>query len=370
MNPVRNLLKPFCSCVSGSEQGGSWLLGRRALLAGAAGAGIGSLGLTASLAWAQGGGGPRIVDVHHHIQPPSWVDAHKKLNIAIPADPAWSPQKSLDEMDKNGVAVSITSVTTPQAALLEKGESARVSRECNEFARKMVTDHPGRFGVFAMLPLPHVNESLKEIEYALDVLKADGVGVLTSYAEKWLGHPDFAPVLAELNRRKATLYTHPTWSNCCVDLVPGAPRAATALNVDIGHDTTRTITSLIFSGASRQYPDLNFIFSHGGGTLTAVAERLQMQMTDLPAYKGKITRELVDRELRRFYYDTAAISNGVTIGALVKLVPLSQILFGTDYPFRTISDHVTGVSATFSGADRRAVERDNAMRLLPGLRTR
>ena len=73
-----------------------------------------------------------------------------------------------------------------------------------------MADHPGRFGVFAMLPMPYIDECLKEIEYAFDTLKVDGIGMMTSYGDKWLGYPQFAPVFDELNRRKATVYTHPT----------------------------------------------------------------------------------------------------------------------------------------------------------------
>ena len=111
-------------------------------------------------------------------------------------------------------------------------------------------DHPGRFGMFAMLPLPHIEESLKEIEYALDTLKADGIGMLTSYGDKWLGYDEFAPVFEELNRRRATVYTHPTSAACCVNLVHGIPD----ISIEWGTDTTRTIATLIFSGASQRYP--------------------------------------------------------------------------------------------------------------------
>ena len=207
--------------------------------------------------------------------------------------------------------------------------------------------------------------SLEEIAYSFDTLKADGVGIMTSYGDKWLGYPQFAPVWEELNRRKATVYTHPTGANCCVNLVQGIGEAT----IEFGADTTRTIASLIFSGASQRYKDINWIFSHGGGVLTAVAERFQIQMVSRPPYKDKFTRAIVDGELNRFYYDTAQISNAVTIGALAKLVPISQIVYGTDYPYRTGLEHVTGLGAVFAGADLMAIERENALRIIPRLKT-
>jgi 6-methylsalicylate decarboxylase len=216
-----------------------------------------------------------------------------------------------------------------------------------------------------MLPMPYIDESLKEIEYAFDTLNVDGIGMMTSYGDKWLGYPQFAPVFDELNRRKATVYTHPTSANCCVNLVQSVSGAA----VEWGADTTRTIVSLIFSGGAQRYGDINFIFSHGGGVLTAVAERLQIQMVSIAPYKDKFTREIVEAQLRRFYYDTAQVANAVTIGALAKLVPVSQIVFGTDYPYRTGAEHVKGLAANFSPGELQAIDRGNALRILPRLRT-
>jgi predicted TIM-barrel fold metal-dependent hydrolase len=305
------------------------------------------------------------IDVHHHIAAPTWLDAVKKAKRDNPPMANWSPQKSLDDMDQAGTATAITSPTTPQVGFLPADEAARLARESNEYAKKLMADHPGRFGVFAMLPMPYVDESLKEIEYAFDTLKVDGIGMMTSYGDKWLGYPQLAPVFDELNRRKATVYTHPTGANCCVNLVQGVPETV----VEYGADTTRTIASLIFSGASQRYSNINFIFSHGGGVLTAVAERFQIQMVTRPPYKDKFTREAVDGELKRFYYDTAQISNAVTIAALAKLVPMSQIVYGTDFPYRSGAEHTTGLAAQFSAADLAAIDRENALRILPRLRT-
>ena len=226
-------------------------------------------------------------------------------------------------------------------------------------------DHPGRFGVFAMLPLPHIDESLKEIAYALDTLKVDGIGMMTNYGDKWLGYSYFDPIWDELNRRKATVYTHPADANCCVNLVQGVPPTA----VEWGADTTRSITNLIFSGTSQKYKDINWIFSHGGGALTAFAERLLVQMVTTPPYRGKFTRETVQGELNRFYYDTAQVSLAGTLAALAKLVPVSQIVYGTDFPYRNAADHSKGVDAIFGEDDRKRVDRENALRLLPRLRS-
>jgi predicted TIM-barrel fold metal-dependent hydrolase len=218
--------------------------------------------------------------------------------------------------------------------------------------------------VFATLPLPHIDESLKEIAYAFDTLKVDGIGMMTNYGDKWLGYSYFDPIWQELNRRKATVYTHPTDANCCVNLVQGVPPSA----LEWGTDTTRSIINMIFSGTSQKYKDINFIWSHGGGALSSIAERLLFQMVNTPPYKGKFTRESVQAELNRFYYDTAQVSLAGTLAALAKIVPVSQIVYGTDFPYRTAADHTKGVTTVFSGDDLKKVDRENALRLLPRLK--
>jgi 6-methylsalicylate decarboxylase len=324
-------------------------LGRRGFIAG----GLATLGAFAAAGVAPRAAAqtkPHRIDVHHHVTPPPWLDALKKAKLSnFPRD-NWSVQKSLDDMDKAGIATAIVSPTTPQVNFLDtdKEAAARVARESNEYTKKLMSDYPDRFGLFAMLPLPHIDESLKEIAYSFDTLKADGVGIMTNYGDKWLGYPQFAPIWEELNRRKATVYTHPTTANCCLNLVQELPESA----IEWGTDTTRTIANLIFSGTSQRYKDINWIFSHGGGALTSFAERLQIQMVTTPPHKDKFTREIVDGEIRRFYYDTAQVSNAVTIGALAKLVPVSQIVYGTDYPYRTVD----GDRARQRGADHPAAQ--------------
>jgi 6-methylsalicylate decarboxylase len=159
------------------------------------------------------------------------------------------------------------------------------------------------------------------------------------------------------------VYTHPADANCCVNLVRGIPQTA----VEWGADTTRTIASLIFNGTSQKYRDINWIFSHGGGGLTAFAERLLVQMVQTPPYQGKFTREMVQAELNRFHYDTAQVSLDGTLVALAKLVPISQIMYGTDFPYRTAAEHSKGVDGIFGEADRKLVNRENALRILPRL---
>jgi 6-methylsalicylate decarboxylase len=242
-----------CSCCLG--------MGRRQFLASAAALGAFVAVGVAPTARAQAK--PHRIDVHHHVSPPAWVDALKKAKLDSPPVNSWTPQRSIEDMDKGAVATSILSVTQPAVQFVErdKDEARRIARESNEYMKKLVGDFPGRFGMFAMLPLTDTDGSLKEIEYALDTLHADGIGLMTSYGDKWLGYAEFDPVWQELNRRKATVYTHPTGPNCCVNLVQGIGEAT----VEYAADTTRSIASLIFTGTSQRYKD-----SSGSSRMAAV----------------------------------------------------------------------------------------------------
>ena len=306
---------------------------------------------------------PHRIDVHHHHTPPPYVAAVTSRNIPGPVRD-WTPEKSLADMDKGGVATAMSSITTPALRFLDDPGARKLARECNEYTAKLVADGKGRFGMFAVMPMPYVEATLQEIAYALDTLKADGIGLLTSYGDKWLGDPAFAPVMEELNRRKAVVYTHPTTANCCGNLIPDVPESI----IEWGTDTTRTIASIVFGGTAARCRDITFIFSHGGGTMPFLAERF----AGLPLANKSLAPRVpygVAYELRRFYYDTAQAAHPSALASLTQVIPVSQIVFGTDYPYRNAAEHVKGLTDYgFSASDLMAIDRDNALRLLPRLK--
>ena len=306
---------------------------------------------------------PHRIDVHHHHTPPPYLAALTARNILGPVR-EWTPEKSLADMDKAGVATALTSITTPALRFLDDPGARKLARECNEYSAKLAADSKRRFGMFAAMPMPYVEATLHEIAYALDTLKADGIGLLTSYGDKWLGDLVFAPVMEELNRRKAVVYTHPTTANCCGNLIPDVPDSI----IEWGTDTTRTIASLVFSGTASRLRDVKFIFSHGGGTLPFLTERFVRLPLNNKSLAPRVPNG-VETELKRFYYDTAQAAHPYALASLTKLIPISQIVFGTDYPYRTAADHVKGLTDFgFSASDLMAIDRGNALRLLPRLK--
>jgi len=232
----------------------------------------------------------------------------------------------------------------------------------NEYGAKIVSDHPGRFGLFAVLPFPNATNCLKEIEYAFDTLKADGVGLMSSYADKWHGDAAFAEVFRELNRRKAIVYTHAQVADCCQSLVTGI----VDITVEYNTDTARTIISLIESGRALEMPDIRYIFSHAGGTILALTGRfLGREATRANLAKQADPKSKLG-QLRRFYYDTAGSTNPIQMTALRQLIGLSQILFGTDFPFGRSAAIAAGLeeSGVFNAAELKLIDRGNAVKLL------
>jgi predicted TIM-barrel fold metal-dependent hydrolase len=344
--------------------------GRRQFLSALGAAGAGTLLARLPSSAQTPGAAPRRIDIHQHFVSPAFYATLNARNAAspVPGLAAWkgfSPSRAVEELDRVGIATAMLSITAPGVWFGNADEARRLAREMNEYAAsRMVSDHKGRFGLFAVLPLPDVEGSLKEIEYAFDTLKADGVGLLTSYGNAWLGDASFAPVLAELNRRKAVVYTHPTDAACCQALLPRVPNQM----LEYPMDTTRTIASLIVSDTAARCPDVRFIFSHAGGTLIGVAGRLlgaEMTADNLSRPAAPNSRL---HHLRRFYYDTAGSANPVNMQALKTLVGVSQIVFGTDAPFVDGAPQVQGLQrAGFSTEELRGIERDNAARIVPRL---
>ena len=302
-----------------------------------------------------------LVDVHHHVWAPAFLKELEARKLAEPPARNWSINKTLDDMAQAGVTYSITSPTTPAASFGDAETMRRMARASNEYGAQLARDYPKQFGFFATLPMLDVDGALKEIAYSCDVLKAQGIAMLTSYDGKWLGDAAFAPIMDEINRRKLIVYTHPANPKCCNGLQEGVPGST----IEFATDTTRTITSILFSGTATRCKDIKFIFSHAGGTMPFLVERLTM-LPKLNANFGKVLpSDQVIPTLRRFYYDTAQASHPGALLSLLNLVDVSQVVFGTDFPYRTSLDHVKGLLGMgFSLEDLTAIESRNARRML------
>lgn len=337
-------------------------LSRRGFLAGLGALGAGAL-IPGCATMGPGSGSPQRIDVHHHFVAPTFSAA---LKARGQGHIAWSVQRSLEDMDKSGIATSLLSLIQPAMAAGEVEANRRLARESNEYAAKIARDHPGRFGSYAAIPYMDTEGSIKEIEYALDTLKAEGFCLMTSYRGKYLGDPAFFPVLEELNRRNAIVYVHPLSPQCCGALVPGVGVGT----IEYAVDSTRTMASLVFGGGAARYPNIRWIFSHSGGVTPFLLSRFVRQEQDM---KGEAVKRMPNGaiyEYKKFYYETAQGNHAGALDALLRMIPISQVLYGTDFPFRDGAEENAGLgSYGFSAADRWAIDRGNALRLHPSLGT-
>jgi predicted TIM-barrel fold metal-dependent hydrolase len=301
------------------------------------------------------------IDVHHHFVPPAYLRRERgRILAAMALNPAllteWTPARAIEELDRHDIARAVVSISTPGIWFGEPDAARTMARECNEYAAEMARDHAGRFGNFAAIPLPDVEGSLQEIAYAYDVLGADGIGLLTSYGDRWPGDAAFAPVFDELNRRRAVVFVHPTAPECCRNLIPGVPAPMT----EFLFDTTRAITSLLFSGTIARCPEIRFIFCHGGGTMTVLAHRIGT----FAARNTELFPHGLRAELEHFFYDLANTTNEPAFSALTTLIPASQLLFGSDYPYLPVAATSAGLTELGLAPETlRAIEHDNAARL-------
>ncbi|HTI85336.1 MAG TPA: amidohydrolase family protein [Alphaproteobacteria bacterium] len=309
----------------------------------------------------QGAGGTAAgrINVHHHFLPPAYmkaIEGRLAMGRGRQRSIGWSPAVDVEQMDAAGIALSIGSVSIPGIWFGDVAESRRLAREWNEYAAQVVHDHPGRFGFFAAVAPPDVDGSLSEIDYALDVLKADGIALMSSYDGRWLGDSLFRPVLAELNRRRAVVFVHPA-------ALPetGTPEGIKSHVLEGPFDTTRTVFSLLRNGVLSECHGIRFIFAHGGGAIPYLAGRV----ATLSHGGGAMAPERIRELLGALYFDTALTINAPALAALTAFCPASHILLGTDSPILPPEAEIAVWRALAMDVDlRRAIERDNAAALL------
>jgi 6-methylsalicylate decarboxylase len=305
-------------------------------------------------------------DIHYHVVMPG-----SELASVGGGPSAWTPQRALEDLDRNGIATGFVSSASGWRRT-DAAQARAAARQWNDYVKRLGQDHRGRFGLLAALPLPDIDRSLQEIEYAFDTLHADGIGMQTSYGELWLGDPVFTPLWQELEGRKAVVYVHPTDAPCSVGLsYMGAPVFGSWIEWPM--NSARTMFSLLLNQVPRRFPNIRFIFAHDGGTMPLFVGRIQgMAQNSRPEFPAKVREifpEGVAAEYRKFYFDTAQGFARVNFDAMRALVPDSHILFGSDYPFFPVGAAVEGLAKLNLAPDLlQAIERGNAESLLASAR--
>lgn len=304
---------------------------------------------------------PYRIDVHHHFLPSEYISSLINIGITKSAGitfPKWDVESSLALMDRMAIAAAVISISAPGVFFGDSVFAQKLARCCNEFSAELIDKYPQRFGAFAVLPLPDMNESLLELEYALDILKLDGVGLLSNIDGQYIGDPKFDELFSELNQRKAVVFVHP--NSPPADKLPKIEVPAAIM--EFVFDTTRAVANLIYNQTLKRYPDINFIFPHAGGTVPYLAWRISFGEHRIIKY------------LKRLYYDIALSSTPYSLRSLQELAEPRNILFGSDYPFlpEALISKLAEEFKKYDGFDeqmRMDIERNNALSLFPRLKS-
>ena len=261
-------------------------------------------------------------DVHAHFMPPGTTPRRGPgQNFLSSPMPTWTPEFALDFMDRHDIATQLLSLPTP----LSKDEAHGI----NQYGATLVKQHPTRFGLLASLPMDDVEAASSEIAFAFDQLGADGVVMVTNYGGNYLGNARFEPVFAELNKRSATVFLHPTIPAGYECVACGRPGPV----IEFTFDTCRTVTDMLYAGILNRYNNVKFIVAHAGGPLPTLAPRIGAIGT-LPwvSHPPELTQEAVRTQLARLYFDTAIAGSAASIGPVLELTTPDHIVFGTDFP--------------------------------------
>ncbi|MEV0848384.1 amidohydrolase family protein [Streptomyces sp. NPDC049954] len=312
----------------------------------------------------------QLVDVHAHFVTDHYAELAKAAGHerpdGMPGWPSWDVDSHLALMDEGGIRTSVLSISSPGVHFGDDRAARSLAREVNEYGAGLKRDHPGRFGHFASLPLPDVTGALDELAHALDTLGSDGVTLESNAGGRYLGHPDFEPLWAELDSRRAVVFVHPTSPSCAEAVSLGRPRPM----LEFIFDSTRTVSDLVFNGVLTRYPGIQWLFTHGAGTLPLLADRMELFRSGFMGGSADVPR--VQEQVGRLWFDIAGTPFPNQVPALVSAFGSAQVLYGSDYcwtPAAGALAQVRSVDAAVQpdGDTWRALTTRNATRLLPGL---
>ena len=200
--------------------------------------------------------------------------------------------------------------------------------------------------------------------YALDELGSDGVTVETNSGGVYLRDARYEPLYDELNRRRAVVFVHPTSPLCAAQISLGRPRPM----LEFRFESTRAVSDLIFTGTLARYPDISWVFTHGGGALPLLAERMELFRTML--FGGNYDEPSVQQQVARLWFDMAGTPFPRQVPALIDAFGADRLLYGSDYcwtPAAGVSQQIATIdTAVQPDIDTwRALTARNAARLLP-----
>lgn len=283
------------------------------------------------------------IDVHFHYLPAFYRDALAEAGLERPDGiaslPEWSEAGMFETMDALQIERAYLSISSPGVNFGDDGAARTLARKVNEEGARLAAAHPGRLDFFASTPLPDVDGALAEIAYAFDTLGAAGVVFETNFHGVYLGDERLDPVYAELDRRGAILFLHPTSPGkpCgCAGHAGGAALGYPLPMMEFLFDTTRTVVDMVLSGVLDRHPNLRVIVPHAGAALPILAARVDLVGPMLTA-PGAPPAPLLREALRRLHYDLAGVPVPELLTALLAVADPERLHYGSDWPFTPLS---------------------------------
>lgn len=314
----------------------------------------------------------RRIDVHQHAILPEYVKALERSGIVESGRQGYHQKEMVFTPDS---VVQVASELGMEHAVLisfsrsgihhGNDENARyLTQVTNDAMAQLVSNTNKKFGFYGILPLPDLNDAMKQMEYALDTLHADGLAFASNQNGVYIGDTAYEELYAEMNRRSVVAMIHPVRAPYSWRLNPGADIP------EFLFDTTRAAITLIYNGVLVRYPNIKWILAHAGGTLPYVSERMAVLRGE-----GDSGEEFAKRVpggystgIKDFYYDVAIAGSEAVIGSLTAIIDPSHIVYGSDWPYvpkRLIAEQVInfGQMPQFSGDRLEVMERKNSLRL-------
>ncbi|HEY9162533.1 MAG TPA: amidohydrolase family protein [Desulfomonilia bacterium] len=309
------------------------------------------------------------IDMHVHYLPYAYREALLKNPGANPdrfPTPDWNPEMHLEFMEAMHITTSMISVSSPHLSFADGVYASKIARQSNEEGAELAEKYPGRFGLLASLPLPDETGSIDEIEYALDVLHADGFTLPTNARGVYLGDPKLDPVFEVLNKRRAIAVIHPTTPGL---IPPNVAERAPIPMMEFFFDTTRTVTNLILNRTLKRFPDIRIVVPHAGAFLPLLADRL-FAFTNFMPQDGDVPD--VYAELKNLYYDVAGFCVPRQLSVLLGITGPENLLYGSDFPYTPrfgceILADLLEKTELLTYTNRQDIYRGNAISLFPRL---
>jgi predicted TIM-barrel fold metal-dependent hydrolase len=276
------------------------------------------------------------IDIHGHIYPLNYLDMLDRMGgggtgtrIARIAYGSGSPEDleaRFQMMDRAGVKMQVVSAAPQFPYFAKKDDAVTAAKLINDSYAEYVRRYPDRFAAYVVTPLPHVDESIKEMNRGLDELGMVGVTMGTSVLTQSVADPMFDPFWEEMNRRGVILFFHPSGLGACSPLV-----RAQNLTWPIGASIEDTMVAghLIVNQIPRRYPKVRIIIPHLGGDIGMLMARLDSQRK----FFMPSDAEPPSVTARRFWYDTVSHAYPLALRLACESYGVDKMVLGSDYPY-------------------------------------